>query len=180
MIYIYAPERGLAVDCNVDWNKIKAEYIAGGTSYRKLAEKYGVPRSNLERRAKNEKWTELRRQAEVKAEANIIQNIAENNVKIDRKYFSLVDKLMKKTEEVIDNTPLWNATLLKEMATALKYLKECKGVKSEADIREQEARIKNLETRSADSGTVDDKQTGVLILPAIIDMPEPVEDDDGQ
>ena len=31
------------------------------------------------------------------------------------------------------------------MATALKYLKECKGVKSDADMREQEARIKKLQ-----------------------------------
>ena len=30
------------------------------------------------------------------------------------------------------------------MATTMKYLKECKGVKSDADIREQEARIDKL------------------------------------
>ena len=27
---------------SVDWKAIKAEYIAGGISYQKLAEKYGV------------------------------------------------------------------------------------------------------------------------------------------
>ena len=31
------------------------------------------------------------------------------------------------------------------MATTMKYLKECRGVKSEADMREQEARIKKLQ-----------------------------------
>jgi hypothetical protein len=134
----------------VDWKKIKAEYIAGGTSYRKLATKYGVPRTNLERKAKEEKWTELRRQAEVKAEAKIVNAISEKNVKIDDKYFSLVDKLFDKANEVIANTPVWTVNSLKEMATAMKYLKECKGVKSEADIREQEARIKNLEKQAED------------------------------
>ena len=127
------------------WQKIKAEYIAGGTSYRKLAEKYGVPRTTLERKAKEEKWSELRRQAEGKAEAKMVNAISEKSAKIDDKYFRLVDKLFTKAEEVIDNTPIWQVNSIKEMATALKYLKECKGVKSEADMREQEARIAKLQ-----------------------------------
>lgn len=127
------------------WQKIKAEYIAGGTSYRKLAEKYGVSRTTLERKAKDEKWSELRRQAEVKAEAKIINAVSEKSAKIDDKYFRLVDKLFTKAEEVIDSTPIWQVQSIKEMATALKYLKECKGVKSDADMREQEARIKKLQ-----------------------------------
>ena len=45
------------------WRAIKAEYIASTISYRKLAEKYGVSRTTLERKAKEERWTELRRQA---------------------------------------------------------------------------------------------------------------------
>ena len=127
------------------WQKIKAEYIAGGTSYRKLADKYGVSRTTLERKAKDEKWSELRRQAEGKAEAKLINAISEKNAKIDDKYFRLVDKLFTKAEEVIDNTPIWQVNSIKEMATALKYLKECKGVKSDADMREQEARISKLQ-----------------------------------
>ena len=129
----------------MDWNKIKAEYIAGGTSYRKLADKYGVPRTTLERKAKDEKWAELRRQAEGKAEAKMLDAISTKSAKIDDKYFRLVDKLFTKAEEVIDNTPIWQVNSIKEMATALKYLKECKGVKSDADMREQEARIAKLQ-----------------------------------
>lgn len=128
----------------MEWQEIKAEYLAGGTSYRKLAEKYGVPRTTLERKAKDEKWTNLRRQAEGKAEAKIINAISNKNAKIDDKYYRLVDKLFDKVEEVIDNTPIWQPTLLKEVATTMKYLKECKGIKSEADMREQEARIAKL------------------------------------
>lgn len=128
----------------MDWKRIKAEYIAGGTSYRKLAEKYGVPRTTLERIAKNERWAELRRQAEGKAEAKIINAISDKKADIDDKYFRLVDKLLDKAEETIDDVEKWHPTLLKEMATTMKYLKECKGIKSEADAREQEARINKL------------------------------------
>jgi hypothetical protein len=80
---------------------------------------------------------------------------------IDERYYSLVDKLMQKAEETIENTPVWSVNALKEMSTALKYLKECKGVKSEIDLREQEARIRNLEKQAAedDNGTTEIKVT---------------------
>lgn len=57
---------------------------------------------------------------------------------------------MQKAEETIENTPVWSVNALKEMSTALKNLKECKGVKSDIDLREQEARIKNLEKQAAE------------------------------
>ncbi|MBR2894342.1 MAG: hypothetical protein IKC03_01615 [Oscillospiraceae bacterium] len=44
----------------VDWLKIKNEYISGGISYRKLAEKYGVSFPTLRDRATKEKWKDQR------------------------------------------------------------------------------------------------------------------------
>ena len=130
------------------WQKIKAEYISGGTSYRKLAAKYGVPFSNLKNIAIKEQWTQLREQAKNRTTIKLVENISKQNAKIDAKYSDLVDKVFAKALEVIDNTPEWDTYTIKEMAMALKYLKECKGVKSEADIREQEARIRNLEKQA--------------------------------
>jgi transposase-like protein len=129
----------------VDWNKIKAEYIAGGTSYRKLAEKHGVSFNTLKDIAVRERWNDLKQQAHNRATTKMVDVVSDKSAKIDDKYFRLVDKLFTKAEEVIDNTPIWQVNSIKEMATALKYLKECKGVKSEADMREQEARIKKLQ-----------------------------------
>ena len=40
----------------VDWNAIRAEYIGGGISQRKLAAKHGVPWRTLQDRAKREEW----------------------------------------------------------------------------------------------------------------------------
>lgn len=144
-----------------DWKRIKAEYVAGGTSYRKLAEKYGVPRTTLERKAKEEKWTDLRRQADGKAEAKIVESVSTKNAKIDDKYYRLVDKLFDKAEEVIDSTPIWQPTTLKEMATAIKYLKECKGLKSDADMREQEARIAKLQREAEENNP--DAQKDIVV-----------------
>lgn len=42
----------------VNWNKIRAEYIAGNIGQRKLAEKYGISYPTLRDRAKREKWVQ--------------------------------------------------------------------------------------------------------------------------
>ena len=43
-----------------DWNAIRAEYIGGGISQRKLAAKYGIPVDTLLKRANKERWNEQR------------------------------------------------------------------------------------------------------------------------
>ena len=126
------------------WQKIKAEYIAGGTSYRKLAEKYGVPRTTLERKAKDEKWGELRRQAEGKAEAKMVNAISDKNAKVATDIVDVADKLIAKILEMLASD-ITNAQSIKSLTSALKDLKEIKGYKSEADMREQEARIAKLQ-----------------------------------
>ena len=164
----------------IEWTKIKAEYIAGGTSYRKLAEKYGVSRSKLQAIATREKWVDLLSQAQAKAESKMVDHISKQNAKIDDKYFRIVDKLFDKAEEIIDNTPIWQPTLLKEMATTMKYLKECKGIKSDADMREQEARIAKLERDAAAKDQDDDKPSGIVLLPSVPEkLTPPAEEDDG-
>ena len=61
----------------IDWNAIRAEYIGGGTSYRKLAEKHQVSFMVLKTRAKKEDWPGLRTQAEHKASTEATQKTAE-------------------------------------------------------------------------------------------------------
>ena len=129
----------------MDWKRIKAEYIAGGTSYRKLSEKYGVSFNTLKTHAVEEQWYKLRQQKDKKTTTKVIENLSEKESKIDDTYFRCVDKLMKKAEELIETTPIWQPQMLKDLATTMKCLKECKGVKSEADMREQEARIAKLQ-----------------------------------
>ena len=89
-----------------DWKKIKAEYIAGGTSYRKLAEKYGVSFSTLRKVAAKEQWTELRNKAGAKRDTEIINSVGEKEAKkaIDKlkRVSDLTDKLLDKLEQAID------------------------------------------------------------------------------
>lgn len=161
-----------------DWTRIKAEYLAGGTSYRKLAKKYEVKLSALRSVAEREKWVELKTQTQHKTNTKLTETVSDKNAEIDDKYFRLVDKLLDKAEETIDDVDKWHPTLLKEMATTMKYLKECKGIKSDADMREQEARIKKLQMEAAFREEDDDKPSGVVLMPAIAEeIKPPIEED---
>lgn len=127
----------------MDWKKIKAEYIAGGTSYRKLAEKYDVSRSKLQARATREKWADLKSQAEAKTESKIVETISNEDAKKAVNIINVADRILTKIEEVLGcvTTP----QDIRHLTSALKDLKDIKGIKSEADIREQEARIAKLQ-----------------------------------
>ena len=61
----------------IDWNAIRAEYIGGGISQRKLAKKYGVSDTTLMKKANTEGWHKLREKAEIKSTAQAQQKTAE-------------------------------------------------------------------------------------------------------
>ena len=153
----------------MNWAKIKTEYITTETSYRKLAEKYKVSQSTLRKVAAREQWVELRNKfgtARDTEMANILgAEVGEKTAELDKRYFDLIEKLLEKAEDVIDQMPIWQVSSIKEMATAMKYIKECQGIKSDADKREQEARIRNLQKNTDDGEETD--VAGVIFLPAI-------------
>ena len=89
----------------MDWKRIKAEYIAGGTSYRKLAEKYGVSFSTLRKVAAKEQWTELRNITRAKMDTKISDTVSDQGAKkaVDKlaRVSDLTDKLLDKLEQAI-------------------------------------------------------------------------------
>lgn len=130
----------------MDWKKLKAEYIAGGTSYRKLAEKYGVPFGTLRKVAAKEQWTQLRAQTRAKADTKIAEVISDKQADKAEKIIDVADRLLSKITEVLDCVTTTQD--IRHLTSALKDLKDIKGIKSEADIREQEARIAKLQRES--------------------------------
>lgn len=125
------------------WKKIKAEYIAGGTSYRKLAEKYEVKLSALRSVAEREKWVELKAQVQHKTDTKIVDTVSDKEADKATEIICVADKLLGKISEVIDKVQ--NTKDIKNISSALKDIKEIKGIKSDADMREQEARIAKLQ-----------------------------------
>lgn len=127
----------------VDWKKIRAEYIRGGTSYRSLAEKYGVSFSSVKRKALQEKWTDLRRKSEQKSTTRIIESVAKSEAKRVDMFETIADMLLEEIKKTIEAGGL-TASRYRDVTGALKDLKDIKGLKSELDMKEQIARIEKL------------------------------------
>ncbi len=127
----------------MDWKEIKAEYIAGGTSYRKLAKKYGVSFSTLRGIAEREKWTELKAQAQHNADTKLVESIGEQNGTYTVSINDVADKLLNRIERMISLEGLTTQSI-KHLTSAIKDIKEIKGIKSDIDLKEQNARIDKL------------------------------------
>ena len=143
-----------------DWKRIKAEYIAGGTSYRKLAEKYGVSRSKLQAKATSEKWVDLKSQTQAKTESKIVESISDQEAKKAVDIIDVADRLLEKATELMEDM-VFDTQSFKQLTSALKDLKEIKGYKSAKDLEEQEARIKKLR-REAERD--DDTTDGIEVI----------------
>lgn len=92
----------------IDFSPMRAEYIAGGTSYRKLAKKYGVSATCVGEHARAEGWAKDREEAAAISIAKTIQKTAdiaaENAVRAQRIKTRLLEKLEALMEEQLRAT----------------------------------------------------------------------------
>ena len=141
---------------SVDWKQIKREYIAGGTSYRKLCAKYGVPLSNLKRVAINEGWVELRNQCKTKAATKIVEIESDKQAERMKRLLTVSDKLLEAVEVAVDQFQTGDLVaekgVLKSLASAIKDIKDIQSLKTELDIEEQKARIAILKKQAEADG----------------------------
>ena len=129
-----------------DWKAIKTEYITTDTSYRKLAQKYGVSYNAIGNRSRDEKWQELRDQYLSKTMTKTMNAIASQQASRAARLQSVADKLLTKVEKLLDENEglLADTQAAKDVSVILKNLKDIQMIRSEADMREQEARIEKL------------------------------------
>lgn len=158
----------------VDWMKLRAEYLKGGTSYRQLSAKYNVPLKTLARRAKAEEWNEHRLQVDnsVATEVNSIieSGIAAGAAKCDLTVYDVAAELLEITRASMRTASSNEAVPPGELsmyASTLRSIKIAMQRPSELDIDEQKARIEKL--RREASAADDDSETGVILLPRRMD-----------
>ena len=145
---------------SVDWDIVRAEYIAGGISYRQLAEKHGVSFSTLKEVARREKWTDLKEKANHKTNTILAESIGKRNAKKSAKIEDLADRLLDKIGKLIEL--LESGKDIKNIASALKDIKEVKGIKDKLDLKEQKARIKKLEKEAKEDSKTDNEVNVVM------------------
>lgn len=129
-----------------DWNAIKTEYITTDTSYRKLAKKYGISHVQIGNVGSEEGWVQLREQHLNRTFAKGVNAIANKQADRTAKLIGVSDLLLDKVRAMLEESPelMQNTGIMKDVSIILKNLKEIQMIKSDADLREQEARIEKL------------------------------------
>ena len=133
-----------------DWQAIKTEYITTQTSYRKLAQKYGVSYQAICHRSKEEGWIDLREQHKNKTISKTLEKISQQEADRAARIHSVADKLLNKIEAMVDAVEPEDipAKAIRALTAAVKDLKEIQSVKSPLDEQEQRARIANLQKQA--------------------------------
>ena len=131
---------------NLNWTKIKNEYISGHISYRKLAEKHNISFNTLKEVAVKEKWYEKRKEQHNKINTKIQQKtadiLAEQEAQRLLKISTAADKLLEKIELAIEQVDMYLAK------DKLKYTNVAKDKKTQKPIYVdvEEENIKTVRT----------------------------------
>jgi hypothetical protein len=156
---------------NIDWNVLRAEYIGGGTSYRKLAKKHGISVNTLSPIATAEGWPKLRQEAQDKATARTIQktaDIAADNATIAAR---IRTKLLRKLEKEIDALPDMIGSETRNSVTENEFSKDGRRIQKVKEaaksfkLRDLAAAYKDL---TADM--VQTEQAGNELLQSLLDL----------
>lgn len=148
-----------------DWQAIKTEYITTDTSYRKLAQKYGLSYNAIGNRSRDENWQDLRDQHLTNTMTKTMNAIASQQASRAARLQTVADKLLTKVEQLVDEGEelLTDTSMMRDIARVLKDIKDIQMVRSDADMREQEARIEKLR-KEAMADEVDKQQTVTVIM----------------
>jgi hypothetical protein len=90
----------------INWGVLRAEYIGGGTSYRKLAEKYGTNKDVVARRAKAENWEKARAAARDEAATKSIQKAADAVAENATIAADIKKRLLLRLQRIEENYPM--------------------------------------------------------------------------
>ena len=152
---------------DVDWNKIKAEYVTTKISQQKLAAKYGVPYITIRRRAEKEKWIELRANSEQRVSEKAIAKAEKQKVDYKSVLYDLAYSMAQKLTDFSTKYTLDEMVALgikpRDITGAIKDLEDSLHIKSEADLREQEARIDKLRREAEANNDNTDNSIKVVI-----------------
>ena len=98
---------------DVDWRKIRQEYIRGGVTYKKLSERYGVSIDRLKKRASEEGWKDAKKGVSTKVAQKVIEKVAEREAEEQINYM-----------DVMQYTAACYADSLKSLVSAIKTAPE--------------------------------------------------------
>ena len=179
---------------DIDWVKIKTEYVTTGISQRELANKYNLSLSGISKKAKAEDWVKKRESYQnrraTKVERKVIERDAEKVWTQMERLAKATDKLLEKVEIAIEqldkvivvetvntvkNVKLKNGN--KRVTTKSRKAKSSKvSVLDRKGLQELSTTLKNIKDIITVTGDGDeDESGGVIEIAAIMKPPEDVQ-----
>ena len=131
-----------------NWVKIRYEYITSTISYRELAAKHHVSFTTLSKRAKREGWADRRKNNDDRITEKALEKFSEEEVVRRQNIIETANTLLDRVDAILMMHAELDPKDVRTLAAALKDIKDCKNC--DADIREQEAKIKNLEKAASE------------------------------
>ena len=130
----------------IDWKTIETEYVTTDISQRLLAEKYGICRSTISKKAMTDNWSEKRSKHRANMVTKAVNAIGTKQATMAAKLYGVGGLLLDRVKLLLGDNPelLADTSSMKDVSVVLKNLKDLMSVKSDADMREQEARIEKL------------------------------------
>lgn len=156
---------------DVNWLKIRNEYISGNISYRKLSENHKVSFQTLRDRAIKEKWAELRNIQRNKIGTTTAQKTAEKIAEQESDYIVNIDRLKFKLARALEGfieSGDFNATGLKALSGTLKEIQDIQNnmpsellklKERELELKEKEFELKKMlaeKDNAEDNSLLDD------------------------
>lgn len=150
---------------NVDWSKIKTEYVTSNIGYRKLAENHKVPFKTLAHRAKQENWVEMRQRHKDKLVTKAVKKIEDKGIDYKSTLYEIAYNMALQLQNITKDKTVEDLAVLglkpRDITSAAKDIGEILNIKSDIDLKEQEARIANLR-KQAESGDTS-KEINIII-----------------
>lgn len=101
----YHSHKGEVIDvptAAADWDSIKAEYIAGITPVREIAQKHGVSEGRIYRKASSEGWKKLREKIQKKTEEKYVARCARTRARELAVISSAAEKMAALLDRTVD------------------------------------------------------------------------------
>lgn len=130
------------------WRKIKTEYITSDKSLHRIAIDNEIRYDTIRLQSKKEDWKKLRERHRENIVQKTVEKIERQKVEQVEELRSTASAILAKANELIGSEAI-SPQSLKSLSGVLRDVKEILDIRSDADLREQEARILKLQKDAA-------------------------------
>lgn len=153
-----------------DWDAIETEYITTKTNYRKLSEKWGVPKRTLSYRASKGKWVEKKREYNERLKLETIEKVLEDQSDKDADKLSQLRHTTDRMSALLDRivNDLENGFVDKEYSAiaVAKPFRELTGA-----LKDLTAVVRDLYNIKPENDTQNnaESETGIVMLAQVLE-----------